>query len=375
MPRLATSSSSLGIPIVSHMSPGCSRCSPDTCESSARIVGVATVSSSTWSPERVVEVELPLVAELEHGRRRERLRDRADAVLRVRRRRALRREVGESDRLAPDDLAAADDAPRPRSAAARRPARGGRARRARRHARTRTPRTRGTSSAAPSTSASSTSRYVTAAQPPWAEAGEQHALVLEPAQRLALVAAVQRDRDEVRLGGLDRETLLREPDRQPPRALVVVGEPLDVVVERVERRRGHDPRLAHRAAEAELLHPGALDQLGRAGEDGAERTAEPLREADRDRVGEAAVRGGRHAARDRRVEEPRAVEVHGEPELSRACRHRDQLVERPDLPPRAAVRVLHHEQLGRLQRRVGGRDRALDLLRWSGARSATRAPG
>ena len=47
-----------------------------------------------------------------------------------------------------------------------------------------------------------------------------------------------------------------QPLGEPPRARVVLGEPLDVVVERVERRRGDHPGLAHRAAEQELPLPG-----------------------------------------------------------------------------------------------------------------------
>ena len=44
-----------------------------------------------------------------------------------------------------------------------------------------------------------------------------------------------------------------QPSASRARARVVVGEPLDVVVERVEARGGDDPGLAHRAAEAVLL--------------------------------------------------------------------------------------------------------------------------
>ncbi len=45
------------------------------------------------------------------------------------------------------------------------------------------------------------------------------------------------------------------------RAGVVLGEPLDVVIERVEPGRRHDPRLTHRAAEEVLLAPRAIHQL------------------------------------------------------------------------------------------------------------------
>ena len=57
----------------------------------------------------VVEVELAGVAELHHGDGGERLRDRADPVLRLGRRLDARLEVGEPDRARPDDLAVAHD--------------------------------------------------------------------------------------------------------------------------------------------------------------------------------------------------------------------------------------------------------------------------
>ena len=88
---------------------------------------------------------------------------------------------------------------------------------------------------------------------------------------------------------------------EPARARVVVGEPLDVVVERVDAGGGDDPRLAHRAAEEVLLAPRALDRLGRAREERAERAAEALREAERDGV---EARADRRRAR-RRARRPR----------------------------------------------------------------------
>ena len=72
------------------------------------------------------------------------------------------------------------------------------------------------------------------------------------------------------------------------------------MVERVEHRGRDDARLAHRAAEEELAAPGLLHPLRRAGEERAERAAEPLREAERDGVGEPADLGGRDARARRR---------------------------------------------------------------------------
>ena len=59
--------------------------------------------------EAVLEIELARVAQLHDRRRGERLRDRADAVLRVGRRLEVRLDVGGADRGLPDELAVAED--------------------------------------------------------------------------------------------------------------------------------------------------------------------------------------------------------------------------------------------------------------------------
>ena len=104
----------------------------------------------------------------------------------------------------------------------------------------------------------------------------------------AALEAERRDVDlhEVRLDLLEIDGHAGCVERLRERACagVVVGEPVDVVVERVEAGRSHDPGLAHRPAEEVLLAPRALHQLARAGEQRAERAAEPLREAERHRV-------------------------------------------------------------------------------------------
>ena len=167
---------------------------------------------------------------------------------------------------------------------------------------------------------------------------------LQPRERLAALEAERRevDLDEVRLDLLevDREPASRERLRERARTGVVVGEPVDVVVERVDARRGHDPGLTHRAAEEVLLAPRALHQLARAREQRAERAAEPLRETERHGVEARGDLRGRDAERDRRVEEPRAVQVDGEAELARSGDDLLELAERPDAPARGVVGVL-----------------------------------
>jgi hypothetical protein len=71
----------------------------------AAVVASAYELHPRWCIEAVLEVELSLVAELHDRRRGEGLRDRADAVLRVRCRLALGANVGEADRCLPDRLA------------------------------------------------------------------------------------------------------------------------------------------------------------------------------------------------------------------------------------------------------------------------------
>ena len=144
---------------------------------------------------------------------------------------------------------------------------------------------------------------------------------LSSAERVVALEAEGLDVDlhEVRLDairGRPGTPAAASPSAERARAGVVVGETLDVVVERVDAGRGDDPRLAHRAAEEVLLAPGALDELLGACQERSERAAEPLRQAERDGVEAGGDLGRRDALRRRGVQEAGAVEVHGEPELA-----------------------------------------------------------
>ena len=116
---------------------------------------------------------------------------------------------------------------------------------------------------------------------------------------------------------IDRKPELLKPLGEAPRVRVVLGQPRDVVIEREVRRRGENARLSHAAAEHLAQAPRAVDRSARAAERGADRRPEPLREAGRDGVEAARPVRGRDAARDLRVEEPRAVEVRREPGRTR----------------------------------------------------------
>ncbi len=171
--------------------------------------------------------------------------------------------------------------------------------------------------------------------------------------------------DEVRLH-------LREGDREPARgpalgepagSRVVVGEALDVVLERVEAAGGDDPGLPHRPAEAVLGDPRARHQLARAGDQRPERAAEPLGEAERHGVEEAPELGGGDPGCNRGVRDPGAVEVDAESELARGRDGRAELRQRPDRAARAVVGVFEREQAhaGAVER-VCGVDRVAQLL-------------
>ncbi len=81
-------------------------------------------------------------------------------------------------------------------------------------------------------------------------------------------------------------------------------------------------------------------QLGGAGDDGAERAAEALRQADRHRVGALGDPRRRDTERDGRVEEPSAVEMEPETELAAAVDDGVELLERPDTAAGGVVGVL-----------------------------------
>ena len=189
--------------------------------------------------------------------------------------------------------------------------------------------------------------------------GEADSCLAKARERLV---AAQAERGEVDLDEVGLHLL--EIDRQPggPERLgegtcarVIVGEPLDVVLEGEDACGGDDPRLPHRAAEEVLLAPCALDQVARAGEESAERAAEALRETERGGVEAPRDRRRSDAECDRRVEDPRAVQVRGEAELARPRDNVVELVQRPDPPAGVVVRVLERDDRHPLVRALRAR--------------------
>ena len=112
---------------------------------------------------------------------------------------------------------------------------------------------------------------------------EPDSVLAQPSERLVRgeLERAKVDLHEVRLDlrEIDRHSRGDEPLGQPPCPLVVLREPVDVVLERIDARRGDDSGLSHRAAE-EVLEPARLlHRLDGAGDQRAEWAAEPLRQA------------------------------------------------------------------------------------------------
>jgi hypothetical protein len=93
---------------------------------------------------------------------------------------------------------------------------------------------------------------------------------------------------------------------------MVVGEALDVVVEREECAGGDDAGLAPSSAERFAMAAGLADEIGRTAKRGADRRSEAFREADADCIEVAGPIGGRNARGNDGVEEAGAIQVASE---------------------------------------------------------------
>ena len=122
-------------------------------------------------------------------------------------------------------------------------------------------------------SSSSTSRCVTARSTVgWIVAESPTPCSASSADRLLLRPRRHVELHEVRLDPIrvDGEPGLGEAEREPLRPRMVVRQPLDVVLERVDARGRDDPGLAHRAAE-EVLEAARLAHHARTGRRAARR--------------------------------------------------------------------------------------------------------
>ena len=165
---------------------------------------------------------------------------------------------------------------------------------------------------------------------------------------------------------------------------VVLGEardgPVRAVIERHQAGGCQHAHLAHPAAQELAGAAGAGDERGGADHHGADGRRQPLREAERDRVGGRRQGSRFDAQRDGGVEEPGAVDMQGHAAIVGDGRDALQVRDRQWLAPGVGVRVLQHDQPGDGLvdvRRVA--EGALDLRRVQGpvgtlAQGADRRP-
>ena len=172
-------------------------------------------------------------------------------------------------------------------------------------------------------------------------------------------------------------SIVRNPFASNVRIRVIVGQAIDVMVDRVQTRCGEHAGLTQPAAEHLAPAMRRIDQVARTDEDRADRRAESLRQADGHGVERLREFRDGSTRRDRCVEHARAVEMHRETALAR---ERCDVLDVRLCDDAAAGRVLERDQararevvVGRLDRRAqfGERQRAvfgvLDRLRLDAA--------
>ena len=134
---------------------------------------------------------------------------------------------------------------------------------------------------------------------------------------------------------------------EDPGVVVVLLQPPDHLGQREDARRRDDARLAHAAAE-DLPHPpGAVDERRRAADHRPDRRGEPFRQAELHRRDVPRPVGDRPAGRDRRVEQPRAVEVNRQVVAGGDGRDRREVLGRQNRAAAPVVRVLEADHAGR----------------------------
>jgi hypothetical protein len=111
--------------------------------------------------------------------------------------------------------------------------------------------------------------------------GEQHAALLQRLDHFFAgdAGAVGVEENQVGFGLLHIDPGdLRQTPRQRPGVGVIVRQPVDVVVERVNAGGGANAGLPHRAAKPLLPAPDLVDETARAGDGSADRGAEAFGE-------------------------------------------------------------------------------------------------
>ena len=139
---------------------------------------------------------------------------------------------------------------------------------------------------------------------------------------------------DVRLRGMPGK---RNALRELSGALMVLGEPLQMMVERVHPRSGEHPCLPQPTSDALAQAPHRLHPLARGRHQRPRRRPQTLAQADRDRVRLRAPLLQRDPGRHVRVPDPCSVEMNGEAGGTRDVGDRLELRERPDAPAAAVL--------------------------------------
>ena len=125
---------------------------------------------------------------------------------------------------------------------------------------------------------------------------------------------------------------------------MIDGESLDVVLHRIHRSRRDDARLTQCSAEQLADAASFADVLAIADEDRTHRTAQALRETDRDRVEVLSDLGCCTAQRDASIEQPRAVQMRLQSVVVSPTANARELIERPRSATSDVRRVLQTKQ-------------------------------
>jgi hypothetical protein len=139
---------------------------------------------------------------------------------------------------------------------------------------------------------------------------------------------------------------------EQPGVLVVLGEPVDVVVEGVEPGGGQDADLPHPAAHPLAPDPRFRDRLVRADHQRPDRGAEALAQADRHHGAHPAVLLERDAGRDVCVPDPGAVDVQADVLLVDELAKLADRLGRDDRSAAEVVGVLDRDRRGRHEERA-----------------------
>ncbi|OEI67412.1 hypothetical protein Cus16_3012 [Curtobacterium sp. ER1/6] len=158
---------------------------------------------------------------------------------------------------------------------------------------------------------------------------------------------------------VDRRRVDAERRREHPRVGVVLGEPFDVVLQRVPAGGREEAGLPHAAAVPLPPGPSGGDVLAGTDEHRADRCAEALRQADGHGVEAVGELAEGDPGRDVGVPEPGAVEVHRDAVLAGEGLHRRDLVAGLDGAAAEVVRVLDRDRRRRHAVRPGVRLRDL----------------